>query len=40
VLGDAIGVLEEPDAAELDDFAESARRIVENAQETLERHNK
>ena len=38
VLGDAIGVLEEPDAGELDDFAESARKIVENAWEALERH--
>ena len=38
VLGDAIGVLEEPNADELDDFADSARRIVENAQEALERH--
>ena len=27
VLGDAIGVLEEPDSDELDDFAASARRI-------------
>jgi hypothetical protein len=38
VLGDAIGVLEEPNSDELDDFAESARRIVERAQEELERH--
>ena len=38
VLGDAIGVLEEPNSDELDDFAESARRIVEKAQEELERH--
>jgi len=38
VLGDAIGVLEAPNSDELDDFAESARRIVEKAQEELERH--
>ena len=38
VLGDAIGVLEDPNADELDDFADSARRIVENAREALERH--
>jgi len=40
VLGDAIGVLEEPNADDLDDFADSARRIVENAQEALERHTR
>ena len=38
VLGDAIGALEEPNSDELDDFAESARKIVENAWEALERH--
>ena len=38
VLGDAIGVVEEPNSDELDDFGESARRIVEKAQEELERH--
>ena len=38
MLGDAIGVLEEPNADDLDDFADSARRIVENALVALERH--
>ena len=39
VLSAAIRSLEKPDSNELEDFADSARRMVEGAQDALERHN-
>jgi hypothetical protein len=38
VLSAALGSLEKPDADELEDFAASARKIVEGAEEALEQH--
>jgi hypothetical protein len=38
VLSAAIASVKKPDANELEDFAESARKIVEGAWEALERH--
>ena len=38
VLSTAIRSLEKPDGNELEDFAVSARRMVEGAQDALERH--
>jgi hypothetical protein len=40
VLSAALGSLEKPDGNELRDFGESARRIMEKAQEELERHTR
>jgi hypothetical protein len=39
VLSAALGSLEKPDANELEDFADSARKIVDGAREALERHS-
>ena len=38
VLSAAIQSLKNPNCNELEDFADSARKIVEGAQEALERH--